>query len=98
MLMAANADPALAAYRDEILFNQTIHRYGNAWHHRQPFWYFLVNVIPALWLPLTLLVPWLFSYWRDALRALMAAVRAEVAAAFPGSSLSTSSYIATAAS
>jgi 4-amino-4-deoxy-L-arabinose transferase-like glycosyltransferase len=69
MLIAANADPALAAYRDEILFNQTIHRYGNAWHHRQPFWYFLVEVIPALWLPLTLLVPWLFGYWRDALRA-----------------------------
>jgi 4-amino-4-deoxy-L-arabinose transferase-like glycosyltransferase len=69
MLIAANADPAIAAYRDEILFNQTIHRYGNAWHHREPFWYFLVNVIPALWLPLTLLVPWLFSYWRDALHA-----------------------------
>jgi 4-amino-4-deoxy-L-arabinose transferase-like glycosyltransferase len=69
MLIAANADPALAAYRDEILFNQTIHRYGNAWHHREPFWYFLVSVIPGLWLPLTLLVPWLFGYWRDALRA-----------------------------
>jgi 4-amino-4-deoxy-L-arabinose transferase-like glycosyltransferase len=69
MLMAASGDPALAAYRDEILFNQTIHRYGNAWHHREPFWYFLVDVIPALWLPLTLLVPWLFGHWRDALRA-----------------------------
>lgn len=69
MLIAASGDPALAAYRDEILFNQTIRRYGNAWHHREPFWYFLVNVIPTLWLPLTLLVPWLFGYWRDALRA-----------------------------
>ena len=41
----------------------------NAWHHREPFWYFLVKVIPVLWLPLTLLVPWLFVHWRDALRA-----------------------------
>jgi 4-amino-4-deoxy-L-arabinose transferase-like glycosyltransferase len=69
MLLAANRDPTLAAYRDDILFNQTIRRYGNAWHHREPFWYFLVNVIPALWLPLTLLVPWLFGHWRNALRS-----------------------------
>jgi 4-amino-4-deoxy-L-arabinose transferase-like glycosyltransferase len=68
MLIAASDDPTLAAYRDEILFEQTIERYGSAWHHRQPFWYFLAEVIPALWLPLTLLVPWLFVHWRDALR------------------------------
>ena len=69
MLLAANNDPSLAAYRDEILFNQTVKRYGNAWHHREPFWYFLVDVIPGLWLPLTLLIPWLFSHWRSALRS-----------------------------
>lgn len=69
MLLAANNDPTLATYRDEILFNQTVKRYGNAWHHREPFYYFLVDVIPGLWLPLTLLVPWLFSHWRNALRA-----------------------------
>jgi 4-amino-4-deoxy-L-arabinose transferase-like glycosyltransferase len=69
MLLAASKDPSLAAYRDEILFNQTVKRYGNAWHHREPFWYFLVDVIPGLWLPLTLLVPWLFSHWRNALRS-----------------------------
>jgi 4-amino-4-deoxy-L-arabinose transferase-like glycosyltransferase len=69
MLIAANDDPTLAAYRDEILFDQTLKRYGNAWHHREPFWYFLVDVIPVLWLPLTLLVPWLFSHWRNALRS-----------------------------
>jgi len=69
MLLAASKDPSLAAYRDEILFNQTVKRYGSAWHHREPFWYFLVNVIPWLWLPLTLLVPWLFSHWRNALRS-----------------------------
>jgi len=69
MLLAANHDPTLAAYRDEILFHQTIKRYGNAWHHREPFWYFIVNVIPGLWLPLTLLVPWLFPHWRNAWRS-----------------------------
>ena len=64
MLLAANADPSLAAYRDEILFRQTVARYTDAWHHREPFWYFLVNVIPVLWLPLTLLLPWLIPQWR----------------------------------
>lgn len=66
MLLAANADPSLAAYRDEILFRQTVGRYTDAWHHREPFWYFLVNVIPVLWLPLTLLLPWLIPQWRKA--------------------------------
>lgn len=66
MLVAASADPTLAAYRDEILFRQTVHRYTDAWHHREPFWYFVVEVIPALWLPLTLLLPWLVPQWRRA--------------------------------
>lgn len=66
MLLAANADPTLAAYRDEILFRQTVDRYASAWHHREPFWYFIVQVIPALWLPLTLLLPWLVPQWRKA--------------------------------
>jgi 4-amino-4-deoxy-L-arabinose transferase-like glycosyltransferase len=68
MLIAASGDGVLATYRDEILFRQTMDRYANAWHHREPFWYFIVNVIPALWLPLTLLVPWLVPKWREALR------------------------------
>ena len=69
MLLAARSDPSLAAYRDEILFRQTVDRYANAWHHREPFWYFLVQVIPALWLPLTALLPWMVGRWREALRA-----------------------------
>ena len=69
MLLAANADPALAAYRDEILFHQTVGRYTDAWHHREPFWYFIVQVIPGLWLPLTLLLPWLVPQWRKAWQA-----------------------------
>jgi 4-amino-4-deoxy-L-arabinose transferase-like glycosyltransferase len=68
MLLAANADPLIAAYRDEILFQQTVHRYTSAWHHREPLWYFLVEVVPWLWLPLTALVPWLVPRWRRALR------------------------------
>jgi 4-amino-4-deoxy-L-arabinose transferase-like glycosyltransferase len=68
MLLAAQTDPVMAAYRDEILFRQTIDRYANAWHHREPFWYFLLNVIPVLWLPLTALLPWLVPKWRQALR------------------------------
>lgn len=68
MLWAAQGDPVLAAYRDEILFDQTVNRYARAWHHREPFWYFLVEVMPVLWLPLTALVPWLWSRWRAALR------------------------------
>jgi 4-amino-4-deoxy-L-arabinose transferase-like glycosyltransferase len=68
MLLAAQGDPAIAAYRDEILFRQTIDRYANAWHHREPFWYFLVNVIPVLWLPLTALLPWLVPAWKSTLQ------------------------------
>lgn len=66
MLLAAKADPTLAAYRDEILFRQTVDRYASAWHHREPFYYFIVQVIPGLWLPLTLLLPWLVPQWRKA--------------------------------
>ncbi|HEX7116525.1 MAG TPA: glycosyltransferase family 39 protein [Steroidobacter sp.] len=68
MLLAARGNPTLAAYRDEILFRQTVDRYANAWHHREPFWYFLVQVIPWLWMPLTFLLPWLARMWRDSLR------------------------------
>lgn len=64
MLLAAQRDPSLASYRDEILFQQTVDRYANAWHHHEPFWYFVVNVIPWLWMPLTLLLPWLVRAWR----------------------------------
>jgi 4-amino-4-deoxy-L-arabinose transferase-like glycosyltransferase len=54
------------AYRDEILFNQTVHRYAKSWHHLQPWYFFLVEVIPALWLPLSLLLIWLAPLWRQA--------------------------------
>lgn len=69
LLVLSASNPILAAYRDEILFQQTIERYVDAWHHFKPFWYFLVEVIPLFWLPLIALLPWLVPRWREALRA-----------------------------
>lgn len=70
MLVAVSlsGDPSHVAYRDEILFQQTVQRYANAWHHHEPPWFFLVNVIPGLWLPGTLLLPWVIPRWRSAWR------------------------------
>ncbi len=74
MTVAASNDPALAAYQDEILFDQTVDRYASAWHHIRAPWYFVVNVIPALWLPGTALLPWLVPRWRGAWRERQPAV------------------------
>ena len=60
-VVAQSADPTLIAYRDEILLQQTVHRYAHAWHHQAPPWFFVVNAIPGLWLPGTLLLPWLLG-------------------------------------
>ena len=35
-----------------------------AWQHREPFWYFLVQVIPVVWLPIVVGLPWLVRAWR----------------------------------
>ncbi len=67
--VALSADPAQMAYRDEILFQQTVQRYANAWHHHAPPWFFVAEVIPGLWLPGTLLLPWAFGRWRGQWRA-----------------------------
>ncbi|MBK7902097.1 MAG: glycosyltransferase family 39 protein [Proteobacteria bacterium] len=68
MMLVTSAGGELLAYRNEILFKQTVTRYAGAWHHHEPFWFYLVNVIPVLWLPLIALVPWLWGRWRAALR------------------------------
>jgi 4-amino-4-deoxy-L-arabinose transferase-like glycosyltransferase len=60
---SASADPALAHYRDELLFRQTVTRYGHAWGHLKPPWYFLTNAVPFLWFPVTALLPWLIPGW-----------------------------------
>jgi 4-amino-4-deoxy-L-arabinose transferase-like glycosyltransferase len=67
LAVAFSGDPALAAYRDEILLQQTVTRYATAWHHRQPFYYFL-TVMLTLWLPLVVLLPWLVPRWIERLR------------------------------
>jgi 4-amino-4-deoxy-L-arabinose transferase-like glycosyltransferase len=68
MLLATSgaADPALQAYRDNILFHQTVTRYADAWGHIKPPWYLWTNAMPWLWLPATLALPWLLpAWWRD---------------------------------
>ncbi len=69
MVLASLHEPALAAYRDEILFGQTVDRYVHAaGGHSKPVWYFFSNVIPWAWLPLVLAVPWLVPRWIEATR------------------------------
>src|SRR5690606_1971706 len=48
--VTSGSDPALREYRDALLFQQTIERYADAWHHIKPWYYFLLDVIPGLWL------------------------------------------------
>lgn len=66
MLLAVewSGDPSLRAYRDEILFQQTVQRYASSWHHVKPWYFFLVEVIPPLWLPASALLFWLVPRWR----------------------------------
>lgn len=68
LTVANRTDPQLTAYRDGILFQQTIERYASAWHHLQPWYFFLVQVIPALWLPVSVLLFWLVPRWKAALK------------------------------
>lgn len=70
MLIVTNgsADPDLIAYRDNILFHQTVTRYANSWGHVKPPWYLFTNAIPWLWLPVSLLLPWLVPAWRRDLK------------------------------
>ncbi len=68
MLLATSGstDPAMQAYRDNILFHQTVTRYANSWGHIKPPWYLWTNAMPWLWLPATLALPWLVpAWWRD---------------------------------
>ena len=66
--VAASGAPEYVAYRDEILFKQTVGRYAAAWHHVKGWYYFIVEVIPALWLPWSLLLFWLVPRFRRAWR------------------------------
>jgi 4-amino-4-deoxy-L-arabinose transferase-like glycosyltransferase len=68
LLVAVGDDPALAAYRDNILVKQTVHRYTAPWHHERWFGYYLLQVAPWAWMPVTLALPWLVPAWRNRLR------------------------------
>jgi 4-amino-4-deoxy-L-arabinose transferase-like glycosyltransferase len=68
MVLVTSAGGELLEYRNEILFQQTVTRYAEPWHHHEPAWYYFTNVVPVLWLPLVALVPWLWPRWRAALR------------------------------
>jgi 4-amino-4-deoxy-L-arabinose transferase-like glycosyltransferase len=68
LLWHAQHDLAVAQYAREVLVEQTVGRYGSPWHHVKPWHYYLKLFIP-LWLPLTLLLPWLVPDWWRALKA-----------------------------
>jgi 4-amino-4-deoxy-L-arabinose transferase-like glycosyltransferase len=61
--------PEYAAYRDEILFHQTVGRYAASWHHVKAWYYFISEVVPSLWLPWSLLLFWLVPRFKQAWQA-----------------------------
>ena len=65
MAVAANGGE-YAAYRDEILFKQTVGRYAASWHHVKAWYYFIGEIIPLLWLPCSLLLFWLVPRFKNA--------------------------------
>jgi 4-amino-4-deoxy-L-arabinose transferase-like glycosyltransferase len=68
MLLATRAGSGeFASYRHDLLLTQTVTRYVAAWHHLKPIWYYFTQVIPALWLPVVIALPWLVPEWRRAL-------------------------------
>jgi 4-amino-4-deoxy-L-arabinose transferase-like glycosyltransferase len=61
---AGSGDPDAHAYARNLLITQTAERMVSAWQHREPVWYFLVQVIPLYWLPIVAGMPWLVPAWR----------------------------------
>ena len=64
MLLAARADGDAqhAAYVQNILFGQTVHRYAApSAHFHSPFYF--IGIIAIDWLPLSLLLPWALPAW-----------------------------------
>ncbi len=68
LTVAASGAPEYVAYRDEILFKQTVGRYAASWHHVKAWYYFILEVIPALWVPWSVLLFWLVPRFRRAWR------------------------------
>ena len=67
--VAASGAPEYVAYRDEILFKQTVGRYAASWHHVKAWYYYFFEVIPPLWLPTSLLLVWLVPKFKGAWQA-----------------------------
>ncbi|WP_115720425.1 ArnT family glycosyltransferase [Gallaecimonas mangrovi] len=64
LLFAAHSHNSEAiAYRDNILFNQTANRYVHSLGHRQPFWFYVLEVAPLFWLPMSVIAPFLVKRW-----------------------------------
>lgn len=63
MLIQVGNNPTtdVLAYHDNILLKQTVSRYAKSWAHLQPFYYYVIEVIPLFWLPLSLFIPWLIK-------------------------------------
>jgi len=70
MLLAAQHDatPEHRAYLHNLLFQQTLERYADPWHHFKPFWYF-GQIVLLFWAPFSLAFFWLWRDWRAAWRA-----------------------------
>lgn len=66
--VSASGDPDLLAYRNNILWGQTAQRYASFKGHQKAVWYYPAQVIPSLWLPLSLFLPWLIPAWWRRLR------------------------------
>jgi 4-amino-4-deoxy-L-arabinose transferase-like glycosyltransferase len=62
--VSGSGDSALHAYARNLLLTQTAERMVRAWQHREPFWFFLLEVIPVVWLPAVAGLPWLIPAWR----------------------------------
>ena len=50
-LGAHQQDPTIQQYLSNILLKQTAQRYANAWHHIEPWYYYIFKVIPVFWFP-----------------------------------------------
>lgn len=72
-LEARSAEPRVSAYLNEILLRQTVTRYAEGLGHFKPVTYYVTSVIPVLWLPLSVLLPWLIPDWVRKMRRLSVA-------------------------
>ncbi len=67
LVARADGDAQHAAYVQNILFGQTVHRYATPTGHLHSPLYFL-GIIVVDWLPLSLLLPWAIPAWWRRLR------------------------------